>query len=64
MKTKSGALSRAMIDAANPCVVRLVVYLRDGRELSGNYDYLSALARLDFARTLPAYVGFEILGAA
>ena len=45
-------------------MIRLVVYLKDGRELSGTYDYLSALARLKFAATLPDYAGFELLGAA
>jgi len=44
-------------------MVKLVVYLSDGRELSGNYDYLSALARLDWARGLPGYVGFDLLDA-
>lgn len=44
--------------------IRLVVYLTDGRELSGSYHYLEALARLHFARTLPAYVDFDLLEAA
>ena len=44
-------------------MVKLVVYLSDGRELSGNYDYLSALARLDWARRQTEYAGFEILEA-
>ena len=41
-------------------MVRLVVYLKDGRELSGTYDYLSALARLDWAQKQSDYVGFDI----
>ena len=44
-------------------MIRLIVYLKDGRELSGTYDYLSALARLQFAAGLPDYAGFDIVGA-
>ncbi len=47
----------------NPEEVRLTVRLKGGRELSGTYHYLGALARLDFARTLPDFDGFT-LGAA
>lgn len=43
--------------------IKLVIYLRDGRELAGTYDYLSAMARLHFAASLPDYVGFDIVGA-
>jgi len=43
--------------------IKLIVYLRDGRTLSGTYDYLGALARLDFARALPDYLGFDLLQA-
>mgnify|MGYP001567461139 CR=1 FL=1 len=43
--------------------IRLTVYLKNGRELSGTYDYLDALARLDFAQTLPDYLCAEIVGA-
>ena len=43
--------------------IKLTVFLRDGRELSGSYPYLEALARLDFARHLPLYSGFNIDGA-
>lgn len=44
--------------------MRLTVILKDGRELSGVYDWLIALARLDFARTLPDFAGFSITEAA
>ena len=44
-------------------MVRLIVYLKDGRTLSGTYDYLSALARLQFVAALPSYAGFDIVGA-
>ena len=44
-------------------MIHLTVCLSDGRELSGNYDYLSALARLQFAATLPNYAGFNITEA-
>lgn len=40
--------------------IELVVYLKDGRELAGTYHYLECLARLDFARALPGYVGFDL----
>ena len=43
--------------------IRLVVFLRDGRTLSGSYHYLEALARLQFAATLPDYLGFDLLEA-
>ena len=45
-------------------MIKIIVYLRDGRELSGSYPYLEALARLEFAQKLPSYVSFDILGAA
>ena len=45
-------------------MVKLIVYLKDGRTLSGSYHYLEALARLQFAVTLPDYQGFNIVGAA
>lgn len=44
--------------------IKLVVYLKDGRELSGSYPYLECLARLQFAATLPDYAGFDLLEAA
>lgn len=44
--------------------IKLVVYLTDGRELSGSYHYLEALARLQFAAALPTYAGFDLLEAA
>lgn len=43
--------------------IKLVVFLTDGRELAGTYGYMEALARLDFARALPNYAGFDIRGA-
>ena len=43
--------------------VKIIFYLRDGRTRSGTYDYLAALARLAFARDLPNYAGFDIVGA-
>ena len=44
-------------------MIKLVVYLSDGRELSGSYPYLEALARLQFASTLPLYQGFDLRDA-
>ncbi len=44
-------------------MIKLIVYLRDGRTLAGSYHYLEALARLKFAATLPDYIGFDIVGA-
>ena len=44
-------------------MIRIIVYLKDGRELSGTYDYLGALARLQFAATLPNYEGFDLAEA-
>lgn len=44
-------------------MIKLIVYLSDGRELSGNYEYLAALARLSFARELPLFQGFDIRDA-
>lgn len=44
-------------------MITLVVFLSDGRELSGKYHYLEALARLQFAATLPSYEGFELTEA-
>ena len=43
--------------------IKLIVYLTNGRELSGVYDYLSALERLQFARTLPDFHGFDLVEA-
>ncbi len=43
--------------------IRLVVYLTDGRTLSGSYHYLEALARLNFARSLPDYLDFDLVDA-
>lgn len=40
--------------------IKLVVYLKDGRELSGSYHYLEALARLDAASKLDLYAGFDL----
>lgn len=42
--------------------MRLTVYLTDGRELSGVYDWLGAMARLSFAKSLPTFKNF-VLGA-
>lgn len=39
--------------------VKLTVYLKDGRVLSGTYPMLCAAARLDFARTLPQYAAHK-----
>ncbi len=44
-------------------MIKLIVYLKNGRTLSGSYHYLAALARLQFAATLPDYIGFDIVGA-
>lgn len=41
----------------------LTVRLSDGRILSGTYDYLGALARLDFAKKMPAFLDFTITEA-
>ena len=35
--------------------IKLVVKLKDGRILSGTYHYIQALARLDFAASLPLF---------
>ncbi len=43
--------------------IKLVVYLTDGRTLSGSYHYLECLARLQFAATLPLYAGFDLVEA-
>lgn len=43
--------------------IRLVVYLENGRTISGSYHYLECLARLQFAATLPGYAGFDLLDA-
>lgn len=43
--------------------IKLRVYLNDGRELSVCDDYLSILARLQFAATLPDYAGFDMEAA-
>lgn len=45
-------------------MMRLTVTLNDGRTLSGVYDYLSCLARIDFARNLPDFLDFTITEAA
>jgi hypothetical protein len=44
-------------------MIRLTVFRTDGPPLVGVYPYLCALARLDFARTLPNFSGFD-MGAA
>lgn len=44
-------------------MIRLIVFLSDGRELSGTYHYLEALARLEFAQSLPQYQGFDLTDA-
>ena len=44
-------------------MIRLVVYLKDGRELSGAYHYLEALARLQWAAQQAQYAGFDLLDA-
>ena len=41
--------------------MRLKVFLSDGRELSGVYHWAAALARLDFARTLPTFKSFSLV---
>ena len=38
--------------------VRLTVYLRGPRVLSGTYDRLGAALRLKFARRLPEFFGY------
>ncbi len=43
--------------------IKLVVYLKDGRELSGSYPYLECLARLQWARGQQNYLGFDLLEA-
>ena len=44
-------------------MIRIIFYLKDGRTLSGTYGYLSVLSQLAFARDLPEYEGFDIVGA-
>lgn len=44
-------------------MIRLVVYLKNGRTLSGTYPYMEALSRLDWARRQDGYAGFDLLGA-
>lgn len=44
-------------------MIRLTVTLSDGRELSGVYDYLSALSRLEFAKKLPNFVSYTMRDA-
>ena len=39
--------------------VKLVIYLKDGRVLSGTYPGLCAAARLDFARRQPLYADYR-----
>lgn len=46
-----------------PVMMRLTVKLNDGRILSGVYDYLGALARLDFARGLDTFSDFTLEAA-
>ena len=41
-------------------MIKLTVFLRDGRTLSGSYDYMGVLARLHFAQGLEGYVGFDL----
>ncbi len=43
--------------------MRLTVTLTDGRVLSGVYDWLGALARLGFAKTLPNFCDFTLTEA-
>lgn len=43
--------------------IKLVVYLKDGRELSGSYPYLECLARLQAAAAFPNYAGFDLTEA-
>lgn len=44
-------------------MMRLTVTLTDGRTISGVYDWLGVLARLQFARTLPDFADFTITAA-
>lgn len=44
-------------------MIKIIVYLKDGRTLSGSYPWAEALARLEFAQALPDYVCFDIVGA-
>ena len=43
--------------------IKLVVYLSDGRTLIGVYDYIAVLERLQFARTMPNFQGFDLVEA-
>lgn len=43
--------------------IKLTIYLKDGRELSGAYPYLECLARLDWARRQESYAGFDLAEA-
>ncbi len=43
--------------------IKLVVYLKDGRELSGSYPYLECLSRLDWARKQDDYLDFDLQDA-
>ena len=44
-------------------MIRLAVQLKDGRTLSGQYDWLSAMARIEFAKDLPNFAGFYFTGS-
>ncbi len=44
-------------------MMRMTVFRKDKPPLSGVYDYLGALARLDFARGLPEFVDFTLEAA-
>lgn len=48
---------------SEPYKMRLTVKLKDGRTISGVYDYLGALARLDFARDLDTFLDFTLEAA-
>ena len=52
------------MNADAPVMMLLTVRLTDGRTLSGTYDYLGALARLDFAKRLDTFKEFTITEAA
>ena len=43
--------------------IKLPIYLKDGREISGSYPYLECLARLDWARRQAQYAGFDLADA-
>ena len=43
-------------------MIKLTVFLEGGRTLSGSYDYIGVLARLQFAQGLDGYLGFDLDG--